>query len=231
MSLRRSRTGGSRRYDRAVRLKDAAELSRSPVVASSSMNRDRGLAAYAKDLGVDLTERLRGGARWLDLCCGRARALHEAAARFPDLSIIGVDLAASHDRHPADRVRIIEADLSTWAADGTLDLITCVHGLHYVGDKLGLLRRALAWLAADGLLLANLDLSNIRWTDGRSAARWTTRALRAAGLRWNGRTRALRADGPATLDLTGIEYVGADDAAGPNCTGQPAVASHYRRLR
>lgn len=69
-------------------LKDPVELARSPVVANSSMNRERELSgtnSYAKDLNVDLLEllvdRARGAGRvaWLDLCCGTGRALIQAA--------------------------------------------------------------------------------------------------------------------------------------------------------
>ncbi len=38
------------------------------------------------------------------------------------------------------------------------DLITCVHGLHYAGDKLAVLTRAVDWLTPGGLFAADLDL-------------------------------------------------------------------------
>jgi hypothetical protein len=34
------------------------------------------------------------------------------------------------------------------------DLITCVHGLHYAGDKLAALARAASWLTPGGLISA-----------------------------------------------------------------------------
>ena len=37
---------------------------------------------------------------------------------------------------------IFEASLAAWRPERTFGLITCVHGLHYVGDKLGLISRA-----------------------------------------------------------------------------------------
>ena len=50
-------------------------------------------------------------------------------------------------------LRLVEASLSAWRPDRSFDLITCVHGLHYVGDKLGLVARAASWLAEDGLFV------------------------------------------------------------------------------
>ena len=68
-------------------------------------------------------------------------------------------------------LRLVEASLTTWRPDRAFDLITCVHGLHYVGDKLGLIARAASWLAEDGLFVANLDLANLKLADGRAAGR------------------------------------------------------------
>lgn len=72
-----------------MNLLDPAALDRSPTVANSSMNRERGLLgrnSYALDLALDplqflvdrlqvLVDRLQGGSpttrvAWLDLCCG-----------------------------------------------------------------------------------------------------------------------------------------------------------------
>lgn len=50
--------------------------------------------------------------------------------------------------------------------------------------------------------------------------------LRDAGLTYDTRRRLVRCEGPRTLDL-GLHYLGADDAIGPNYTGQPAVDSYY----
>lgn len=229
------------------RLRTPDELERSHVVANCAMNRERrltGANSYAKDLGVDVLGLLeatlarRGEVAWLDLCCGAALALAEAAERLRSrgrVEIVGVDLVASLDaaRPTVPGLTIVEANLERWApsrATRTFDLVTCVHGLHYVGDKLDLLRRALTWLRPDGVLLANLDLANLRLDDGRPAGRRVASALRAAGLSWHARRRVLRSDGPRRLEL-GLTYVGADDAAGPNDTGQPAVDSYYRVLQ
>ena len=39
---------------------------------------------------------------------------------------------------------------STWRPDRRFDLITCVHGLHDVGDRFGLVARAASRLVEDG---------------------------------------------------------------------------------
>lgn len=220
-------------------LKGSTDLERSPVVANSAMNRERvlhGANGYSRDLGFDVLAWLRearsgGEVAWLDLCCGAGLALREAASVLEGrFTITGVDLVASLDgeRPHVPGLRIEEANLERWTPDRRFDLVTCVHGLHYVGDKLGLIRRALSWLRPGGLFVANLDLSNIRLEGDKPAARLLGAAFRASGLAWNARARTLRATGPTRFDA-GLEFLGADDGAGPNYTGQPAVDSYYRR--
>ena len=214
-------------------------LDRSPIVANNAMNREReleGSNGYSRDLELDLAafceERLaRGGsARWLDLCCGSGRALIQAAERFGarGLTIVGVDLVDFFAPQPPELqgLRLEVASLRDWApAEADFDLVTCVHGLHYVGDKLGLIAKACGWLAEDGLLVANLDLAQVLLREG-SAARRVPKALRAQGLDYRPRKRLLRCEGRRALSFP-FRYLGADDQAGPNYTGQPAVASHY----
>ena len=65
-----------------------------------------------------------------------------------------------------------------WRPDRCFDLNTCVHGLHYVGDKLALIARATSWLVGEGLFVANLDLANVKLSDGGVAARWVAGDLR-----------------------------------------------------
>jgi hypothetical protein len=52
--------------------------------------------------------------------------------------------------------QLICAPVSSWTPPQRFDLITCIHGLHYVGDKLATLTRAAIWLTDDGLLVADL---------------------------------------------------------------------------
>ena len=218
------------------------KLERSAVVANCRMNRERdlrGANGYDRELGLDpldfLKARLAPGrpAAWLDLCCGSGKALIDAAtlshADDLDVRIVGVDLVGPFfGFDPAlHLLRLVEASLTTWRPDRAFDLITCVHGLHYIGDKLGLIARAASWLAGDGLFVANLDLRNLRLADGRAAGRRVTAALRRSGLEYEGRKKLVRCHGRKSLDLP-FAYLGADDLAGPNYTGQPAVNSYYQ---
>jgi hypothetical protein len=203
---------------------DDAALEKSPVVANCAMNRERTLKGYARELGIDPLTKARDG-RWLDLCCGTARALTEAATKTPHLEITGVDLV-DHFVSAPPSLQLITASVTTWAPDAQSELITCVHGLHYVGDKLGVLTRAASWLTEDGLLIANFDARSIRLTDGSPAGRRLTTALRQAGFTYDPRHHRISLRGNRTIGLP-YRYAGADDRTGPNYTGQPAVDSFY----
>lgn len=210
------------------------ELERSSVVANNTMNRGRGLGgvnSYARELGIDPLAHLRARASapsWLDLCSGEGRALSEAASVLPpDAVLTGVDLVGPLVPVPAPpTVERVRASVAQWAPERTYDLVTCVHGLHYVGDQLGLLSRAASWLAPDGLLLAQFDPDSIRRADGAPAGRAALKALRAAGFAYHARRHLLTLRGGRTTTLP-FRYLGADPGAGPNYTGQPAVASFY----
>ncbi|GAA3552364.1 class I SAM-dependent methyltransferase [Nonomuraea rosea] len=211
------------------------ELEESPIVANSLMNRERRLPSYDRELGIDIIALLRAApnrpARWLDLCCGTANALNEATTLLgDDAEIIGVDLVdffAWPPRPP--QLSLFTGSITTWTPEQAgFDLITCVHGLHYVGDKLAALARITGWLSAGGLFVANFDARSIRLENGTPAGRPLTAALRAQGLAYDGRARRISRLGSGTVDLP-YRYLGADDQAGPNYTGQAAVDSHYTR--
>jgi hypothetical protein len=102
-----------------------------------------------------------------------------------------------------------------------------VHGLHYLGDKLAALTTIARWLGPDGRFVADLDLASIRLSDGGPAGRRLATALRRCGFRYDSRRRRIELVGGRAVTLP-YEYVGADDRAGPNYTGQPAVDSYYR---
>ena len=119
----------------------------------------------------------------------------------------------------------MEASLSSWRPTGSFDLITCVHGLHYLGDKLGLISRAVSWLTSEGLIVANLDMSNVKFADGSALGRRVTTELGRAGLEYDRRRRLVICRGKRTITLP-YRYLGADDQAGPNYTGQAAVDSN-----
>jgi len=215
-------------------------LEQSNVVANCQMNRERTLTGsngYAKELGFEPLDQLmgktEGKVRWLDLCCGTGKALIEAAQIVHDrrmdskIEILGVDLVGPPSPVPhLGHLRFVVASLSTWQPAGQYDLITCVHGLHYIGDKLGLIARAASWLTEDGLFVANLDLSNIKLADGRPDNRAVARELRRNGLDYDNRRKLLRCRRRVVPQFP-FRYLGADDQGGPNYTKQPAVNSHY----
>lgn len=126
-------------------------------------------------------------------------------------------------------VRLEAASLADWEPGRAYDLITCVHGIHYLGDKLGLISRAVSWLTPGGRFLAHLDPANLRDAEGHPAGPVVLKQLRQAGLAYDARKRLLTCEGLRRLQLS-FGYLGADDTAGPNYTGQSAVNSWYRRL-
>jgi SAM-dependent methyltransferase len=174
--------------------------------------------------------------RWLDLCCGSGRALAEAARLFADqnvagrVEIVGLDLVGHFVAGPFPSVlRLETGSVTTWVPDGRFDLITCVHGLHYVGDKLGTLARVATWLAEDGLFAANFDARSVRFADRAPAGRRLTAELRQKGFVYDASRHRISRHGGGEIRLR-FRYLGADDQAGPNYTGQPAVDSFYEPL-
>jgi SAM-dependent methyltransferase len=227
-------------------LLDDATLEMSAVVANCAMNRGRQLAgvnSYVRELGFDplavvSARARRGGAQsatvaWLDLCCGSGRALIQAASQVREagltgrVDLAGVDLVDAFDAAPGSLpgLELVCAPVAAWEPARSFDLITCVHGLHYIGDKLALLTRAAGWLTPAGRLAADLDLSAIR-VGGPAAARRLRSRLRAAGFAYSPRRRQITCAGRRDVRLP-YAYLGADDSAGPGYTGQPAVASYY----
>jgi SAM-dependent methyltransferase len=220
-------------------------LERSGTVANRCMNRERTLTGsngYSSDLGfnpLSLLEDKSAGwdqVSWLDLCCGSGRALLEAAQIVSghgwdaNFTIIGVDLVEAFARpDPTVKcLRFVTASLNNWEPDQRFDLITCVHGLHYIGDKLDLIARAVSWLTDDGRFAANLDLNNCKFADGRSAARIFAAEFRRNGIQYQPRKKLVTCKGRQDVKFQ-FRFLGADDESGPNYTGQPAVDSYYER--
>jgi hypothetical protein len=61
---------------------------------------------------------------------------------------------------------------------------------------------------------------------GQPAIRRLARALRDAGFSYDSRRHRISRTGKLAAALP-YKYIGADDRARPNYTGQPAVTSHY----
>lgn len=222
-------------------------LEQSPIVANCRMNRERvclGGNSYAKELRFNSLDFLKARlqtqphAAWLDLCCGRGRALIEAAQELTAeglndrVTLLGIDLIEMFDEPPTglNCLHLQAASLVAWEPRHDFDLITCVHGLHYIGDKLRLIQRACRWLTPDGIFITHLDLKNLKLTTGKSSStqRDFLHGFRRAGLTYNSRSHLLQCRGRKPVTFR-YDFEGADDAAGPNFTGQPAVDSHYRR--
>lgn len=211
------------------------------------MNRERncvGGNSYAKELFFNpleyLKERLQQEEQvsWLDLCCGSGRALIEAAQFFADenlcerIRIIGVDLVDMFDSFPSELkyLKLIESSVVDFQPSFSFDLITCVHGLHYIGDKLQFIQNSSAWLKEDGIFLANLDLNNLKLDEGRLAGKTVVRELRKSGFEYDSRKHLLIRKGRKVFTLD-YKFIGANDNAGANYTGQAAVDSYYRKTK
>jgi SAM-dependent methyltransferase len=222
---------------------DNRALEASHIVANCRMNRQRGLASYAAELRFDPRQILTASlakspdVAWLDLCCGSGAALAEAAEFYLSAGlqrrvvICGIDLVGMFAPQTRDysNLTLLKDSVHRWKAPHQFDLITCVHGLHYVGDKLGLIARALSWLTPNGLFAAHLDLANLKLVDRGSFAGALGRQFKALDLRYHRRFHLLTCQGQREVQFA-YEYQGADDLAGTNFTGQEAVDSYYRRL-
>ncbi len=216
------------------------QLLASQTVANATMNRGRGLTgvnSYARelrfDIGAFLKERVRenGQAVWYDACCGEGRALAEAADEFRvtdggrHIRLIGTDLVGMFVPTPP-QVELRMGDVVTDAPDCPLDLVTCVHGLHYLGDKLGFLERMYQSLALGGRLLAHLDTANLRCT---SRPLWPVLARRARpqGVKLEVRHHVLSLERSGTALDFGAVYQGATVSDQPNYTGINVIDSWY----
>ena len=215
------------------------ELLSSPVVANAAMNRGRGLSgvnSYERDLRFSLTDFLagrvqeRGAALWYDACCGEGRALAEAGNQFTasewgrQVQIVGVDLVEMFTPEQTPNVSLIAADVAAFTSEEPADLITCVHGLHYLGDKLGFLQHAYAMLAPGGLILAHLDPDNLR-VSGAGASVWRQAAKGGVMVDFKGHVlRVTRTE--VALDF-GLTFQGATVSERPNYTGITVIDSWY----
>ncbi len=228
-----------------MKLMSNEELEASCIVANNRMNRERvalGSNGYESEIGFDPVEWLAsrydssGSVCWLDLCCGRGKALIEAghsfASTFRNTNSLfhGVDLVEMFDSTQSlEFVHLESATLHQLTTATRFDFITCVHGVHYIGDKLDLIMRARNWLKEDGQLIFSLDLSNLRMVDQPKFD--FEDLLQKNGFQYNKNAHLLTSVGNGHEDelrKQQLEFEGADDQAGPNYSGQEAVNSYYR---
>lgn len=226
-------------------LKNKKDLEWSSIVANNSMNREHkafGINSYEKDVYLNPVEFLRsriirGKADWIDLCCGRGNALIESAEIFLKLNLEnnikleGIDLVDFFSDYEIyqDFLDLKQMNLEYWIVEKDYDLITIVHGLHYVGDKLGLLEKCMNSLKTDGVLIANLDLNNIKISDKEDSGEIIKNYFKEESLNYNLRRKILKIDGKRSLNNP-FKYLGANDEAGPNYSGQNSVDSIYELI-
>lgn len=146
------------------------------------------------------------------------------------LRLHGLDLVDFFAPIPAQVhcVQLFTGSIVTWQPPlPVYHFISCIHGLHYVGDKLLAIAQLLQWLAPNGKLVASFDLASVQVQDdpqGKSALAWFAQA----GVVYDAQRKLISAQSPA-FDLPNFPhfYLGADDNAGKNYTGQEAVVSYY----
>lgn len=93
-----------------------------------------------------------------------------------------------------------------------------------MGDKLGCISKIAAALTSNGVFIANMDPANI-WIDGEAKTK-LLQILRRNRIDFNSRKKLIRMQGNRDINFH-LNYLGADDTAGANYTGQEAVNSHY----
>ena len=111
---------------------------------------------------------------------------------------------------PFPTVQFVADTLAQWQPTHGYDLITSVHGLHYMGDKLGLIQKCVGHLTQDGIFMGNLDLRNIKKLDGRSLDRPLRKMLSGYGIHYHPRRHLLTCQGPKQINLS-LHYAGAND--------------------
>jgi SAM-dependent methyltransferase len=214
----------------------------SPVVVNSRMNRERnasGVNSYEQEfnfkpeLYLERTIKESGHAAWLDLCCGHGNALIQTAHYFDRMGLQdmirleGIDLI---DTFPKgyEKYKFLEFKVQSlvgWNPTQKYDLVTCVHGLHYLGDKLKVIEQSVQALTDDGLFIANLDLRNIN-LPREDAEVYLKKAFKQLGFSYAAKSKILKKVGFDEINFK-FTYQGASDEHGPNYTGQDSVTSFY----
>lgn len=123
-------------------------------------------------------------------------------------------------------LQLMQCSVFDYQPTEKFDLITCVHGLHYLGDKLQAIRLAASWLVSDGRFVANLDATNMCLLKPDKGQRKIVRFLREQGFEYLPAKHLLILSGRREFEIP-FKFRGADDSAGPNYTKQPVVTSYY----
>ncbi len=219
-------------------------LESSPVVANNRMNRERnavGINSYEKDIYLSPVEfinksfKTKSTFAWLDICCGRGKALIQtaqyASTHFPSkqITFTGIDLIDMFDPIPeqCNSVSLHAQSFFNFESEQKYDLITCVHGLHYMGDKLEAIRKASSMLNHEGLFIANFDTSCIKSIETDNIQQKLSAWFKSSNIEYTSRKHLITIKGSRTLTVP-FQFVGADNKAGSNYTGQEAVDSYYK---
>ena len=227
-----------------MKLLKEKELKWSAVVANCNMNRKRnlnGVNSYEKDIQFDIIEYLKKQinknkkASWIDLCCGEGKAIIQASEVFKGLgmknkvALEGIDLVDMFEEfNPENKIKFTVKSLVAWLPEKKYDLITCVHGLHYIGDKLLVIKKAVSVLKNTGVFIANIDLENIKNQKNILLKNELIQQFKELNIKYNSRKKILICEGHRKLQFNYI-YLGADDKAGKNYTGQEVVNSFYEK--
>jgi len=216
------------------------ELEWSSVVANNAMNRERkaiGVNSYEKEIKLNpidfiLNRKEQKEIRWADLCCGRGNALIQTAQHFKGhflnkkIKILGIDLVNFFSPYHEElaQLEFREMNVRDWQPEEKYDLITIIHGLHYIGDKIELILKTAATLKPDGIFIGSLDLKNIKIAGVKNEEKWLKGFFKEYQINYNSRTKLLKIKGQKNISNP-LQFLGADDKAGPNYTGQPVVNS------
>lgn len=221
----------------AKKLLQNQELEWSDIVANNTMNRKRkaiGINSYEKDILLNPIEYINNhqqniAFKWLDVCCGEGNALIETGHYFINCniqpSLTGIDLVNFFSDYVGleTLLTLEEKNIHYWNSSEKYDLITLVHGLHYLGDKLQVIQKLVTYLTPTGKFIANIDFSNIEILTID-----VKKYLLDLGFEYNEQKYLLSFTGNKQLSFP-FEYLGADTQAGPNYTGQNAVNSIYKK--
>ncbi len=226
-----------------MKLLPEEELIWSSIVANSNMNRKRnlvGINSYEKDIHFDIIQYLEDkielnntNLQWIDLCCGEGKALIQAYTYFKKINqekhitFEGIDLVDMFFEHKKSNHLILKTNsIICWESKKKYDLITCVHGLHYVGDKLLAISKIAHALKKDGLFIGNIDFDDIKNSKNQSLKKDILKILKQYDIEYHSRKKLLLIKGYQNIEFE-YSYLGANDKAGQNYTGQEIVHSFY----
>ncbi len=76
------------------------------------------------------------------------------------------------------------------------------------------------------MFIGNLDLDNIVIKGSENPRKFALNLFKKNNIRYDQKKKLISISGPQKI-RTNLRYLGADDKAGPNYTGQPVVNSIY----